>query len=284
MVVNDLGGSMRGDGADAGVASVVVEEIAAAGGVALADGNDVSTPEGAGALVEVAVGEFGRLDIVVNNAGIIRWAGFPKADADNLARHLAVHVGGSFHTCRAAWPHLVDQGYGRIVLTTSSGLFGLPNNISYAAAKGAVIGMGRSLAVAGAGHGITVNLVAPAAYTRMAGQAEDDDPQAPAGDPMGERMSPDLVAPLVAFLAHESCPVSGEIYAAGARRFARVFLATTPGYLHPTAAPTVEDVAAHWNAVNDESGYSVPADLPAWSAAFLSHLPGRGGGSHLGRT
>jgi NAD(P)-dependent dehydrogenase (short-subunit alcohol dehydrogenase family) len=221
----------------------------------------VSTPAGEQALVDNAVERFGGVDIVVANAGIVRWAGFPEADENNLARHLAVHVGGSFHTSRAAWPHMVERGYGRIVLTTSTGVFGLPNNSSYATAKGAVVGLARSLATAGAGHGIKVNLIAPAAMTRMAGRADD----APDGDPM----APHLVAPLVAYLAHEDCPVTGEMYAAGGGRFARMFIASAPGYV---GARTVEDVAAHWDAINDEAGYSVPADLPAWSSDFLRHL------------
>jgi hypothetical protein len=142
-------------------------------------------------------------------------------------------------------------------------MLGLPNNISYATAKGAVVGLTRSLTTAGAAHGIKVNLIAPAAYTRMAGPA--------AGD-LEARMSPDLVAPMVAYLAHEDCPVSGEIYTAGAGRFARIFIASTPGYVHATPEPTIEDVAAHWATINDETDYFVPADLPAWSAAFLAHL------------
>jgi len=163
VVVNDLGGSMAGDGVDTGPAAAVVDEITAAGGTAAADTNDVSTVAGGAALIEGAVERFGRVDALVNNAGIIRWAGMPEADADNLERHLAVHVGGSFHTTRAAWLHMVERGYGRIVMTTSAGVFGLPNNLGYAAAKGAVIGLTRSLAVAGARHGIGVNAIAPAA-------------------------------------------------------------------------------------------------------------------------
>jgi NAD(P)-dependent dehydrogenase (short-subunit alcohol dehydrogenase family) len=263
VVVNDLGGSTEGVGADSGVASAVAADIVSAGGAAVADTSDVATTAGAQALVDAAVEQFGRVDILVNNAGIIRWAGFPKVDEDNLAKHLAVHVGGSFNTTRAAWPHMVDQGYGRIVMTTSAGLFGLPNNTSYATAKGAVIGLTRSITTAGSAHGIKVNLIAPAALTRMAG---------PAAEEGSKEMSPDLVAPMVAFLAHESCPVSGEIYAAGAGRFARIFIAQTEGYVHPTPAPTVEDVAEHWAAINNETVYSVPQDLTAWSAAFLAHL------------
>ena len=192
---------------------------------------------------------FGRIDILINNAGIIRWAGLPEADADNLAQHLAVHVGGSFNTTRAAWPHMVEQGYGRIVMTTSAGMFGLPNNLAYATAKGAVIGLTRSLTTAGAAHGIKVNLIAPAAFTRMAGR--------PTGEPPPQ-MAPDLVAPMVAFLAHEDCPVSGEIYAAGAGRFARIFIAETTGYVHAGPDPTIEDVAEHWATINDEAGLLRP--------------------------
>ncbi len=263
--MNDLGASTGGTGADAAPAADAVAEIVAAGGEAVADTSDVATLPGAQALVDTAVERFGRLDILVNNAGIIRWAGMPDVDEENLARHLAVHVNGSFNTARAAWPHMVDRGYGRIVMTTSAGLFGLPNNTSYATAKGAVIGLTRSLTVAGADHGIKVNLIAPAAMTRMAGRA---------GDEPSPEMSPDLVAPMVALLAHEDCPVSGEAYAAGAGRFARIFVAMTPGYVHPGAgpAPTIEDVVDNWSTINDDTGYSVPADLNDWSATFLSHL------------
>jgi NAD(P)-dependent dehydrogenase (short-subunit alcohol dehydrogenase family) len=149
-------------------------------------------------------------------------------------------------------------------MTTSSGVFGLPNNTSYAAAKGGVIGLTRSLAVAGKKHGIKANAIAPAAMTRMAG----DVPEA-----VAQRMDPDLVAPMAAYLAHEDCPVTGEIYAAGAGRFSRIVLASTPGYVHDQLLPTVEDVAANWSAINDETDYTVPANLMAWSADFMSHLP-----------
>jgi len=219
------------------------------------------------AQIQAAAGQVESLDILINNAGIMRWAGLPDADAENLAAHLAVHVAGSFNTTRAAWPHMVEQGYGRVVMTTSTGMFGLPNNLSYATAKAAVIGLTRSLTTAGAEHDIKVNAIAPAAFTRMAGQAADDLPEA-------TDMAPGVVAPMVAFLAHEDCPVSGEIYAAGAGRFARIFIAQTRGYVHPTAAPTVEDVAEHWATINDETGYSIPADLVSWSNAFMAHLSG----------
>ncbi len=260
VVVNDLGGSMEGSGADVEPASAVAAEIARAGGVAIADTSDVATAAGAQAAVDAAVEHFGRLDILINNAGIMRWARFPDVDGDSLAAHLAVHVVGSFNTARAAWPHMVEQRYGRIVMTTSTGMLGLPGNTPYAAAKGAVIGLTRTLATEGRSHGIKVNLIAPAATTRMAGSGS--------GSP---EMSPDLVAPMAAFLSHEACPVSGEIYAAGAGRFARIFIASTEGYVSGSE-PTVEDVAENWATINDESGYYVPTGLTDWSARFIAHL------------
>ena len=263
VVVNDLGSSIDGSGADAGPAASVAAEITADGGTAIADTNDISTAEGGDALIATAMEQLGRIDVVLNNAGIIRWAGPAEADVENLAAHLAVHVQGSFHTTRAAWPHLVEQGYGRIVLTTSTGLFGLPANLGYATAKGGVIGMCRSLAVAGAKHGITVNCIAPAANTRMAGQDGDDAPGSP--------MAPELVAPMAAYLAHEDCPVTGEIYTAGAGRFARLFIASTAGQV-VGSEPTIEDIADGWAAINDEAGYTVPTDTIEWSKAFLNHL------------
>jgi NAD(P)-dependent dehydrogenase (short-subunit alcohol dehydrogenase family) len=267
VVVNDLGSSMAGDGADAGPAAAVAAEITAAGGPAISDGHDVANPAGADALVAAAVDRFGRLDILVNNAGIMRWAGMPEADLDHLEAHLAVHVTGSFNTIRAAWPHMVEQGYGRIVNTTSSGVFGLPQNLSYATAKGAVIGLTRSLATTSQAHGIRCNLIAPAASTRMADpRGEEPDPTEP------RNMRPDLVAPMMAFLAHEDCPVNGEIYTAGAGHFARLFLASTVGVVVPEGEATIEAVARHWAAINDETDYAVPADLMAWAAAFMSHL------------
>ena len=176
---------------------------------------------------------------------------------------------GSFNTARAAWPHMVDQGYGRIVMTTSAGLFGLPDNISYATAKG-----GGDRAHPQPGHGrcrptASRSTHRPGAMTRMAG--------GPGRGGFGRRMSPELVAPMVAFLAHEDCPVSGEIYAAGFGRFARIFIASTPGYVHPEARPTIEDVAEHWAAINDEPGLrSRPtswAGRPPSSPTFVPAAP-----------
>ncbi len=264
VVVNDLGTSVGGDGVDAAPAEAVAAAIEAAGGTAVADATDVSTEAGGAELIATAVERFGRIDVVVGNAGIMRWAGLPELDLASIERHLAVHLGGSFSTAKAAWPHMVEQGYGRIVMTTSAGVFGHAENIAYATAKGAVIGLARCLGVAGAPHGIKANLVAPAAVTRMAGVDADAPPDAP--------MAPELVAPMVAVLAHESCPVTGEIYAAGAGRFSRVVLAMTQGYVHTDGAPTPEDVAGAWGSIHDDRIALIPADLDAWSAWFTAHL------------
>ena len=269
VVVNDLGGTMEGDGSDDQPAATVTAEIVDAGGSAIADGSDVATVAGGQSVVDAAVDGFGRIDIVVNNAGIIRFGSLPEVDIDNLESHLAVHVGGSFNTTRAAWPHMVDHGYGRIVMTTSTGMFGRPDNLGYATAKAGVVGMTRSLKAAGAAHGINVNLIAPSASTRMvlpSGRPVSPPPAIPEG------MEPELVAPMVAFLAHEDCDVSGEIYLAGAGRFARIFIASTEGYVHPRPGrPTIEDVADHWDSINDERGYYKPADLMDWSKHYMSH-------------
>jgi hypothetical protein len=169
---------------------------------------------------------------------------------------------------------MTEQGYGRIVITTSTGMFGLADNLGYATAKAAVVGMARSLKVAGAPHGIKVNLVAPCADTRMATHPSDG--LRTVRHPAPQQMEPEQVAPMVAYLAHEACDVSGEIYLAGGGRFARIFIGVTEGFLGPrTALPTVEDIAANWATINDESGYYVPANLMDWSAHYMAHHSSR---------
>jgi NAD(P)-dependent dehydrogenase (short-subunit alcohol dehydrogenase family) len=259
VVVNDLGSAVDGTGADPRPASEVAAAIDDDGGVGIADAHDVATEDGATALIEGAIQHFGRVDIVIANAGIMQWGGVPEVDGEALERHLRVHLFGSFFVVRAAWPHLVDQGYGRLVLTTSTGILGLRDNTAYAAAKGATLGLARNLAVAGAEHGIRANCIAPAASTRM-GRG-------------GLELPEEQVAPMVAYLAHEHCPASGEVYVAGGGRFARLFVASTEGHVHlGDGAPTIEEIAARWEAINDETSYWVPADLMDWSTRFLSHL------------
>jgi len=276
VVVNDHGGTKEGEGGDAGPANEAVAEIKAAGGTAVADTSDVSREEGCHALVDTAVREFGRIDIVVNNAGISRFATFPDADAENLDRTLDVHVRGTWNVTRAAWPHMVSQGYGRVITTTSTGMFGGLENLAYATAKGALIGFTRSLAPEAAKHGILVNCIAPNAVTRPSTAAPRPNITTTGQDPArAQAMRASLVSPMVAYLAHESCAVNGEILIAGGRRFARWFLGVTPGYQSASEGdPTVAEIDAHWAEVTDQDGYYVPASLFDWSSRFFSHFGG----------
>lgn len=276
VVVNDLGGSKEGEGKDSGPANDVVQEIIAAGGDAIADTNDVGSEEGCHAIVETAVKDFGRIDIVVNNAGISRWATFPEADADNLERTLDVHLRGTWHTTRAAWPYMEKQGYGRVITTTSTGMLGLADNLAYATAKGALIGFTRSLAVAAAGKGILVNCIAPNAVTRPSESAKKPNiVTASAADEARMRaMDTSHVAPMVAYLAHESCQVNGEILVAGAGRFARWFLGITQGWVHEgEGVAPLEEIAEHWGEINNSENYYIPDNLYDWASKFMGHLP-----------
>jgi NAD(P)-dependent dehydrogenase (short-subunit alcohol dehydrogenase family) len=204
--------------------------------------------------------EFGRLDIVVNNAGIYWTDAFPDVDPDDLRKQLALHVGGGFNVTRAAWPHLETSGYGRVVMTTSAAALGSPVHTSYGAAKAGVIGLGRALAMVGAPHGIKVNMVSPMAMTRMMNAHADlaevpDDPE----------RDPALVAPLVAILCHRDCPSTGETYIAGMRRVTRLFIAETSGYVHPVFDLTPEHLLANWDAISDPSRYALCPDTKTWS-------------------
>jgi NAD(P)-dependent dehydrogenase (short-subunit alcohol dehydrogenase family) len=269
VVVNDLGSTIEGGGCNGGVAQVVVDEIQADGGSAIADGSDISTPAGADAVVAAAVAAFGRVDVVVNNAGILRWTAFPQAMPQELDAHLAVHVAASFNVTRAAWPHLVAVGRGNVIVTTSSAIFGGPTIASYSAAKAALIGLMRSLATAGAEHRIVVNALAPTAWTRMM-----ESSGVSAGDAIAVEMRPELVSAALTYLAHDSCDASGEVCVAGGGRVARMFIGETRGYRAEDLTP--EDVRDHWPQAVDASSYFVPTDNDRYAheqAAFLRARP-----------
>jgi len=248
VVVNDIGGSISGDGGDAGPAERVVKEITDAGGEAIADTHSVSTPEGGAALVATALEHFGRVDIVVNNAGILRDKTFHNMTPDLLDPVLDVHLRGAFNVTRPAWIAMREQSYGRVVNTSSnSGILGNFGQSNYGAAKMGLVGLTRVLAVEGAKYNIKVNAIAPVAKTRMTEELLGA---------MGDKIEPALVSPIVAYLAHEDCPVTGEVYSAAGGRIARFFIGLTPGYYNP--ALTVEDVRDHFEQIRDEAGYVVP--------------------------
>jgi NAD(P)-dependent dehydrogenase (short-subunit alcohol dehydrogenase family) len=224
VVVNDLDGD---------AAESVVAELQAAGGQARADGGDIATEEGAAGLVAAAVGGFGRIDIVVNNAGLLRSAPFADLTTEVWDRVIAVNLRGTFLVTRAAWSHFAGQGYGRVVSTTSnSGLLGIVGSSAYAASKAAVWGLTRSLALEGAELGIHVNAVAPLAYTAMS-KASKIAPEAwrtGEGDAWSRRLDPAQVSPVVAWLAHEDCPLTGRVLSAAGGRVARFALRVTEGF------------------------------------------------------
>ncbi|BBZ69915.1 SDR family NAD(P)-dependent oxidoreductase [Mycobacterium paraseoulense] len=267
VVVNDIGGSVTGDGSDAAVADVVVDEIRRQGGEAVADSHSVTTPEGAEAIIDTALRGWGRVDIVINNAGIVGDASFEDMTADRLEPLVDVHLNGAFYVTRPAWKVMREQRYGRVLNTCSAaGLLGAERMSNYGAAKTGMIGLTRVLASEGAEHGIKVNAIAPIAHTRMlthsldgATEADDAAARAVLEDLAGQylrELDPARVAPVAAFLVHRECPVSGEIYTAGAGHVARFFIGRTKGFRSPVLS--IEDVRDHLDEIRDETGYTVP--------------------------
>jgi NAD(P)-dependent dehydrogenase (short-subunit alcohol dehydrogenase family) len=241
VVVNDPGSDLTGDGTDAGPADDVVREIVAAGGQAVASTDSVSIPAGGKAIIDAALDNYGRIDILIHNAGIVRGASLKEMSYEDFDAVLDVHLRGAFHVVRPAFPTMCDAGYGRIVLTSSiGGLYGNHNVANYAAAKAGMIGLSNVVALEGAADGVTCNVIVPAAVTRMAEGIDTS-----AYPPMG----PEFVAPVVAWLAHENCSVTGEMFIALAGRVARAVIAESPGVQRP--AWNVEDVGAHLDAIRN---------------------------------
>jgi NAD(P)-dependent dehydrogenase (short-subunit alcohol dehydrogenase family) len=224
VVVNDLSTAPDGRAVIGGSAQLVVDEITATGGVAVADAHSVADPEGARAAVATAVEHYGRIDAVINNAGIVRNGGYHRLTPDDIRAVLGVHLIGSMLVTRAAWPLMQEQGYGRIVFTSSSiGLLGTPANAAYGGAKGALAGLTRLLAAEGVGQGIAVNAVAPMAVTRL-----NEAVMSTIFGPATEKLSADAVAPATAFLVHRECALNGEILSAAGGRVARFAVGTGP--------------------------------------------------------
>jgi NAD(P)-dependent dehydrogenase (short-subunit alcohol dehydrogenase family) len=255
VVVADLGGEVDGSGSSHGPADDVVGEIRATGGEAVACYGSVAIEADATAIVDTALDTFGRLDVVVNNAGIHDPAPFESLSVEQFRRMFDVHFFGTMMVTHAAWPRFLAAGYGRVVNTTSEAILGgIPQLTSYGAAKGAVFGLTRNLATEGAAHGIRVNALAPRAHTRMSesdaerlrslfGMDDDTIRQVQAS------MPPEHNAPAAAFLAHESCPLNGELLRVGMASVARLAMVHTVGI---TKDPiTAEDIAEHLDAILD---------------------------------
>jgi NAD(P)-dependent dehydrogenase (short-subunit alcohol dehydrogenase family) len=253
VVVNDLGTDVSGFGKDSTVAEQVADLIRTRGGEAIADDSDVSTPEGGSALIARTIQRFGRIDLLVNNAGICGSQLFEDAALEDFDRYWRVHLGGPVNTVKAAWPHMIAQRYGKIILTTSVvGLFGMRGQATYAAAKSAVVGLMRILAIEGAEHGILVNTISPVGYTRMHPAAGSRVSEAD-----GKAAMPvEAVAPAIVWLASDDCSETNRIYNVEAGTIQRVAIIMGPGFYDPH--PTPESIAENYAKVESIEGFSEP--------------------------
>lgn len=243
VVVNDVGSAIRGDSPDTGIAQQVVDEITAAGGEAIANTDTVATPEGGQAIVQAALDRWGRIDILIHNAGNVRYGTIRDISYEDFRSVVDVHLMGAFHVVKSAFGPMCDAGYGRIVLTSSiGGLYGNQRCVNYGMSKAGMIGLNNVAALEGEAHDVKCNLLVPSAVTRMA-EGLDISQYPP--------MEPELVSPAVGWLCHESCDVTGEMIAAIAGRIARVFIAETKGVYRPSW--TVEDVAQASQAFHDKA-------------------------------
>ena len=262
VVVNDVGGTMHGDGSNSSIADQVVDEIERAGGIAVASYDSVASPEGGEAIVRTAVDRFGRLDAVVSNAGIFNSAPFDELSHADWRRMLGVHLDGGFHVSQPAFGVMKSQGYGRFVfIASSAGLFGQPLEAHYAAAKAGLLGLTNVIAIEGAAHGILANTVLPFGYTRMVTDTVPD-PKYLEESGFLNAIQPELVVPIVVFLASRACEFTHHNYSACAGRFARVFVGLGEGWLaEPGSRPTAEDIAAHLASVSATDPFTVPSSI-----------------------
>jgi NAD(P)-dependent dehydrogenase (short-subunit alcohol dehydrogenase family) len=262
VIVNDLGGTMHGEGADTTVADEVVAEIEGAGGVAVASHDSVAGPEGGEAIVRTAVERFGRLDAVVSNAGIFNSIAFDELSADDWRRMLGVHLDGGFYLSQPAYKVMKEQRYGRFVFISSSGgMFGQPLESHYAAAKAGLVGLSNVIAIEGAEHGILSNTVLPFGFSRMVTETVGD-PEALKQIGFLDVIKPELVVPMVVFLASRACEFSHQNYSACAGRFARVFVGLGQGWFaEKDSNPTADDIQAHLAEVSATEPFTVPGSI-----------------------
>lgn len=259
VIVNDLGGAMSGDGSDTTVAEQVVQEIKAAGGDATASVDSVATPEGGKAIINTAMDHYGRIDILIHNAGNVRYGALDAISHEDFKAVIDVHLMGAFNVVRPAFPLMAEAGYGRVVLTSSiGGLYGHQQVVNYGMSKAAMMGLNNIIALEGAEKGIKSNIILPGAVTRMADGL--DISQYP---PMG----PELVAPVVGWLVHESCSITGEMLVSVAGRVARAFISETEGVYRPEW--TIDEIGEHIDAIRDMDRQWLFPPVPS---GFVDHL------------
>ncbi|MGN6473772.1 MAG: SDR family NAD(P)-dependent oxidoreductase, partial [Mycobacteriales bacterium] len=251
VVVNDLGGSVDGTGGEHTAAQKVVDEIKSAGGEAVPSYDSVSTPEGGENIVKTAVDAFGKVDVVINNAGILRDKSFAKLTWEDLDAVLDVHLKGAFYVSQPAFKVMKENGYGRFVFTASNaGVFGNFGQTNYGAAKMGLVGLSNIIAIEGEKAGIKSNVICPVAATRMTMELLGD---------FASQLEPELVTPLVTYLASEACDKTHEVYSAAVGRYARIFVGLAPGWYGGKGhVPTAEDVLDNIDQIEKQDGYIVP--------------------------
>ncbi len=248
VVVNDLGGSGSGEGSDATVADGVVAEIKASGGDAVANPDSVTDGD---KIIQCALDTFGRVDVVINNAGILRDKSLHKMSDEDWDLVYEVHLRGAYKVSRAAFPHMREQGYGRFVMTTSAaGIYGNFGQANYSACKLALHGLSQTIAVEGRSKGVQSNTIAPIAASRLMGTVMDEDAM--------NLLKPEVVSPLVAYLCHESCEDTGGLFEVGAGWISRVRWERSAGAYFDPAGFGIDDVADAWDTVNDFTGATHP--------------------------
>jgi NAD(P)-dependent dehydrogenase (short-subunit alcohol dehydrogenase family) len=258
VVVNDLGGAADGTGGGSSMADETVKLIEEAGGTAVTNYDSVATPEGGEAIVQTALDNFGRVDIVINNAGILRDKSFAKLEVGDLDAVIDVHLRGAFFVSQPAFRIMKERGYGRFLFTSSSsGIWGNFGQANYGAAKTGLIGLSNVIAIEGAKAGIHSNVIAPAAMTRLtAGLGGGGD------EPSEEQKrltDPAQVTPISLYLVSEECDLTHEIFVAGYGRYARVFLGLGPAWFHDKSElPSIEDVRDNIGEIMKTDGFIIP--------------------------
>ena len=269
VVVNDLGGAADGTGGGSSMADQTVKEINEAGGTAVANYDSVATPEGGESIIQTALDNFGQVDIVVNNAGILRDKSFAKLTPEELEIVLDVHLKGAFFVSQPAFRAMKEKNYGRFVFTASAaGLLGNFGQTNYGAAKMGLVGLSNVLAVEGKKNNILSNVIAPIARTRLTEELMGE---------LSKLIDPEQVTPLVTYLCSEACETTHSIYSVGGGKFSRMFIGVAEGWFAGQGStPTAEDIAANWSTIDSDAGYVIPDSIGHEISSLLAAFKGEG--------